>query len=265
MVEEMNRGLLCITGSPWPGVHYFCSTRQGGVSAEPYSSLNLATHVNDNVEKVALNRARLEALLPGPPQWLEQVHGVDVAEFNGDAPTRCRPSVVCADAAVTTRAQCVLAILTADCLPVVLADDAGSVLGVAHAGWRGLAAGVLENTISAMRKHLQPRSVLRAWIGPGISQAAFEVGPEVRAAFVDADASASVYFVQRYAEYPGAGQKWLADLPGLARHRLWAAGVANIELSGHCSFRESALFYSYRRTPHTGRMATVAWLSGATD
>lgn len=265
MVEEMNEDLLRITGTAWPGVHYFCSTRQGGVSTEPYSSLNLATHVNDSVEHVALNRARLEALLPGPPHWLEQVHGVDVAQINGDAPTQSRTPVVCADAAVTIRSQCVLAILTADCLPVVLADEAGSVLGVAHAGWRGLAAGVLENTVAAMRKHLKPQSVLRAWIGPGISQAAFEVGPEVRAAFVDADASTSVYFAQRYANYPAAGQKWLADLPGLARHRLWAAGVANIELSGHCSFRESALFYSYRRTPHTGRMATVAWLSGATD
>lgn len=267
MTQETNeaRNLSFITGSHWPGVRYFCSTRQGGVSPEPYSSLNLATHVNDHVDNVALNRARLEAFLPGSPHWLEQVHGVDVVEFNEATLNPHSPPVLRADAAVTTRSQCVLAILTADCLPVVLADEAGSVLGVAHAGWRGLAGGVLENTVEVMRKHLEPQSSLRAWVGPGISQAAFEVGPEVRSAFVDADPFTRVYFAEHNIGPHSDERKWLADLPGLARHRLAAAGVGNIELSGCCSFREPALFYSYRRTPHTGRMATVAWLGGATD
>ena len=263
MNEEQN--LSCITGTAWPGVHYFCSTRQGGVSVSPYNSLNLGTHVDDNADHVAANRARLTALLPEAPCWLEQVHGVDVAEFNDDRTGQGTQPMARADAAVTTRMHRVLAILTADCLRVVLSDEAGSVLGVAHAGWRGLAAGVLENTVAVMRRNQGASSPLRAWIGPGISQAAFEVGPEVRAAFVEEEASTAVYFVGQKAGRHVSWNKWLADLPGLARHRLSAAGVDNIELCGHCSYRESALFYSYRRAPHTGRMATVAWLSGATD
>jgi YfiH family protein len=227
--------------------------------------LNLATHVNDDPEHVAVNRARLQSLLPGPPYWLEQIHGVDVIEFSNKVSSQNPQRVLCADAAVTACPQCVLAILTADCLPVVIADENATVLGVAHAGWRGLAAGVLANTVAVMRKYLNAGSVLKAWVGPGISQAGFEVGPEVRAAFVDADALTAVYFVPREGVTSGHAPKWLADLPGLARHRLLAHGVSHVELSGRCTFHESDLFYSYRRTPRTGRFATVAWLHGASD
>ena len=257
--------LPTVSGALWPGVSYFCSTRQGGVSLPPYDSLNLGTHVNDNVDNVARNRMKLQALLPAPALWLNQVHGVNVAEFHNGDSAQCLSADPQADAAITTCSNCVLAILTADCLPVVIADEDASVLGVAHAGWRGLAAGVLENTLLAMRKHLKADRALKAWVGPGISQPCFEVGPEVRAAFVDADPRTAAYFLPASGNGKGSSHKWFADLPGLARYRLNASGVDSVALSNRCTFREADLFYSYRRTPVTGRMATVAWLQGATN
>lgn len=243
--------LFPISGQVWPGVHYFCSTRQGGHSVPPWDGLNLGAHVGDAPDKVAANRALLQASLPAEPLWLQQVHGIEV--FDADDCVPGTPPQ--ADAAVTTRLGRPLAILTADCLPVVLADADGSVLGVAHAGWRGLAAGVLENTLACMRQRSPDARGWRAWIGPAIGQAHFEVGPEVRDAFLAQDPALALYFAGR-----AHSDRYLGDLAGIARHRLHQAGVADIENSGYCTYRQSAHFYSYRREARTGRQATVAWL-----
>ncbi|MYN13769.1 peptidoglycan editing factor PgeF [Pusillimonas sp. TS35] len=247
-----------VSGQPWPGVDYFCTTRQGGVSRGPWTSFNLGLHAGDEPANVQANRQVLRAALPDEPLWLRQVHGAQVCDadtFGAGYPAQ-PPE---ADAAVTTRPGRVLAIMTADCLPVVIADTGGNALGVAHAGWRGLAEGVIEQVMAALRARAPHAQGWRAWIGPAISQARFEVGAEVYRAFVDGDAQAAMYFAAR----PLGGEaKWLADLPGLARMRLYRAGVRDIELSGICAAVTSEHYYSYRRDATTGRMATVAWLSG---
>ena len=267
--------LLPITGSAWPGVHYGCTTRHGGVSTAEWRSFNLGEHTQDDLDAVAENRRRLAAVLPGAPVWLSQVHGTQV--FDADATETARdpssnergritgetksghaegaPPV--ADAAVTTQANRVLAIMTADCAPVVLADVDGRALGVAHAGWRGLAAGVLAVTLEALMQRL-PRAVAwRAWVGPCIGQAAFEVGDDVYQTFTASDPVAAKYFL------PGrVVGKWQADLAGLACHQLDILGVQSIECAKLCTFQRTDLLYSYRRSPCTGRMATLAWLNG---
>jgi hypothetical protein len=212
--------------------------------------MNPAGHVGDAAAAVAANRARLrEALaLPAEPVWLEQVHGVRVVEAAqaGDLPA--------ADAAWTDRPGVVCAVLTADCLPVVFADRAGRCVAVAHAGWRGLAAGVLEATLGQLPV---PPAELLAWLGPAIGPAAFEVGAEVRAAFLAHDAAAAHAFVRGR-----DGAHWFADLYTLARQRLAAAGVHAVFGGGCCTYTDSRRFFSYRRDGVTGRMATLAWLAG---
>lgn len=242
-----------VTGLPWAGVQYFCTTRKGGVSSAPWESFNLGQHVGDDPQCVEDNRARLRLMLPAAPLWLEQVHSNKVWDADR-SPAHALPQ---ADAAVTTQAGKVLAIMTADCLPVIMADEQGSVLGVAHAGWRGLAAGVLENTLAAMRERAPAASAWRAWIGPAISQARFEVGDEVYEAFVGPDASLAIYFVADRSR-----GRWRADLSSIARHRLFHAGVRQIECSGRCTYGEKDQFFSYRRQSRTGRQATLAWLGG---
>jgi YfiH family protein len=249
--------LPTISGLPWKGVRYFSTTRQGGLSTGPWSSLNLGLHTDDDATLVAANRERLAAMLPSKPVWLKQVHGTDVLDADAahklpDVTASSTPPV--ADAAVTATTGRVLAIMTADCLPVVLASVDGSVLGVAHAGWRGLAGGVLENTLQAMRRRAPDNARWRAWIGPAISQRHFEVGGDVYDAFVDADPRVAQFFAEK------EGEKWLADLPAIARYRLYNAGVSNIELSGQCTFGQDDTYYSYRRASTTGRLATLAWL-----
>lgn len=239
-----------VTGQPWPGIRYFCTTRRGGVSVVPYDTNNLGLHVNDHPGHVAENRARLRAALPSEPVWLNQVHGVEVMQ--ADLPRDDGAKGY--DASVTTTPGQVLAILTADCLPVVFASERG--IAAAHAGWRGLAAGVLENTVKKLQD-VSGTLPSRAWIGPAISRQVFEVGPEVRAAFVDQDAHAAGYFEP----HPQHSGKWLADLPGIAAYRLLACGVAQVEQSGLCTYRQQDLFYSYRRAPVTGRQATLIWLA----
>jgi len=261
------QGMPIVTGDDWAGVHYFTTVRWldrvpearasdagHGASVGSYASFNLGDHVGDDSQAVQANRRRLSGLVPHEPAWLEQVHGIDV--FDADEAS-CRPAGFrpMADAAVTSEPERVLCILTADCLPVVLSDLNGWVLGIAHAGWRGLAGGVLENALAAMRAKAPADSRWRAWIGPAIGQAAFEVGAEVRAAFVDQDSSAAEFFSA--GAHPG---KWQADLAGLAAHRLERAGVDQIENSATCTHERPDLFYSYRRDGPTGRMATVAWL-----
>ena len=222
------------------------TTRDGGASVGRLASLNLATHVGDEPAAVAANRARLaHALeLPSEPLWLRQVHGarVVVAEASGPEPE--------ADAAVTFGTGRVLAVLTADCLPVALASRDGLRLGLAHAGWRGLVAGVLERTVAALGV---PGRELVAWLGPAIGAAAFEVGAEVRAAFLAVDAGDAVAFS---ANERG---RWQADLAALARRRLAGLGVLDVGGEGLCTYADAGRFYSHRREPGGGRMATLLW------
>ncbi|MEM8817250.1 MAG: peptidoglycan editing factor PgeF [Pseudomonadota bacterium] len=228
-----------------PGVTAVCTTREGGVSRGPFASLNLAAHVDDDPAAVAANRQRLcdELGLERAPLWLNQVHGsavVDAASPGEGIPT--------ADASYTFAAGQACAVLTADCLPVLFAARDGSAVAAAHAGWRGLAAGVLEATLA--RLSLPADSVL-AWLGPAISQAAFEVGDEVREAFVAADGAAAGAFLRN-----DAG-RWQADLYALARLRLEAAGLTAVYGGGLCTHSDADRFFSYRRLPRCGRIASL--------
>ena len=228
-----------------PGVQAAMTLRTGGVSAGPYTSLNLGDHVGDDPAAVAENRRRLrEALaLPSEPLWLEQVHGTAVARFGGADRPR-------ADAAVALAPGQVCAVMVADCLPVLLADRSGTCVAAAHAGWRGLAAGVLEAAVAALPA--DPAQLV-AWLGPAIGPEAFEVGPEVREAFVAVDPTATDAF------RPGEGDRWLADAYGLARQRLARAGVTDVHGGGLCTVSDPSRFFSYRRDGATGRMAALIW------
>jgi YfiH family protein len=265
----MSSSLPVINGPDWPEVAVFTTVRNGGVGLAPYDSFNLGTNAGDNPSAVAENRRRLRAVLPSDPLWLTQVHGTVVADGDwpsaatgpdtdrayatATAPPAAPPT---ADAAVTTTPHRPLAILTADCLPVVIADADGKVLAVAHAGWRGLASGVLENSLVAARGRLPHAQGWRAWIGPAIGPRVFEVGRDVLDAFVQSDASAVTYFVPIVGK-PG---KWLANLPELAAQRLLRAGVESVLQSGFCTYEDPERFFSYRRDGQTGRIATLAWL-----
>ncbi|HET7203259.1 MAG TPA: peptidoglycan editing factor PgeF [Steroidobacteraceae bacterium] len=232
-------------------VRALSTRRAGGVSRGAYASLNLAQHVGDDPAAVDANRAilRRSAGLPSEPLWLSQVHGVDVVRHTGAMPS-VPPRV---DAAVAFARHRVCVVMTADCLPVVLVDRAGTRIGVAHAGWRGLAGGVLEATVAALR--CAP-SDLVAWLGPAIAQPAFEVGLEVRDAFVEKDPAHATAFV------PNAAGRLQADLYELARQTLARTGVTCISGGGRCTSAEPDEFYSFRRDGgRTGRMATLAWLA----
>lgn len=231
-----------------PHVHAFATTRAGGVSSGEYGSMNLGLSSGDDAARVAANRERLRAALPGDPTWLVQVHGRDVADLDRwTGPDRPR-----ADAALTRERGRVAGVLTADCLPVAFCDRAGTCVAVAHAGWRGLAAGVLESTIEAMYR--RPGDIL-AWMGPAIGPQSFEVGPEVLEAFLAGDPGAGEAFRDH-----GPG-KHLADLYALARRRLARAGVGYVGGGGSCTMREAHRFFSYRRCRESGRMGTFAWIA----
>lgn len=234
----------------WPaptGVRAVTTLRTGGVSGGRYRGFNLGDHVGDAPAAVAANRARLIELagLPAEPVWLRQVHGTRVLPL-GPAPDAAQP----ADAAVTSDAGVVCAVLTADCLPVLLTDGAGARVAAAHAGWRGLADGVLEAVVAAL--DVAPGELM-AWLGPCIGPAAFEIGPEVRSALLEADAGAGDAF------RPGRDDRWQADLPTLAERRLRRAGVRRIFPSGLCTWSDPERFFSYRRDGVCGRMATLIW------
>lgn len=229
-----------------PNVRALVTTRNGGVSAAPFDSFNLGGHVGDRIEAVTENRARLRRHLPADPVWLEQVHGTEVVDLDR------LPENVCGDAVLSGRPGVVCAVMTADCLPVLFCDDAGSVVAAAHAGWRGLVAGVLEEAVAAMR--LPPERIL-AWLGPAIGPDAFEVGNEVRDAFLAADPGCGDAFIA--GAEPG---KWMADLFELARRRLARAGVVRIYGGGVCTWRDASRFFSYRRDGATGRFASMVWL-----
>lgn len=241
----------------WPAAavaEAFSTTRAGGVSTGRHATLNLAAHGTDDPAAVAENRRRVQAFLPSPPVWLQQVHGRAVLRVDATTAVAARIEAPVADAAVTATPGIVLAIRTADCLPVLFADRDGRAVGAAHAGWRGLAAGVLDATVGALRACGVPAARLCAWIGPGIGPAAFEVGNDVRAAFCATDAGADAMFT------PGVGGRWLADLPALARRRLAACGVADVGGGAACTWTDGARFYSFRRDGETGRHASFVWL-----
>ncbi|HUI99485.1 MAG TPA: peptidoglycan editing factor PgeF [Usitatibacter sp.] len=234
----------------WPAasrVRAFVTTRSGGVSEGEYASMNLGAGSGDAAANVARNRAIVRALLPSEPRWLAQVHGAGVASLDGLHPD----AVPGADAAVTAVESRICAVLTADCMPVFLCDEAGRRVAVAHAGWRGMAAGVIENALQAMQ--VAPPEVL-AWMGPAIGPAAFEVGPEVRDAFVAVDPAAAAAFRPH-----GAG-KFFADLYALARQRLARAGVSRVHGGGFCTMLEATRFFSYRREKRSGRMGAFIWM-----
>ena len=221
------------------------TTRNGGVSQGPWASFNLGDHVGDDPAAVAANRALLASRLPAEPHWLAQVHGTVAV----DAEKMHKTAV--ADAAFARQAGQVCVVMTADCLPVLFCDRHGTVVAAAHAGWRGLLAGVLERTVDAMKV---PPADLLVWLGPAIGPRCFEVGDEVRRAFVTADPGASLAFV------PGAAGKWLCDIYLLARQRLGALGVLSVSGGGACTVSESERYFSYRRDGVTGRMASLIWL-----
>ncbi len=255
------------TALHWPGnprVRGLFSSRDGGGSRGPYAAaegaggMNLATHVGDDLQQVLRNRERLATWLGGVQAvWLEQVHGIEVADLDAWDGTRA----LCADAALCSRPGVAAAVLVADCLPVLLAAPQGRAVAAAHAGWRGLAAGVLERSADALAGRAGCHGAdLQAWLGPAIGPAHFEVGEEVRAAFVAADALAARAFA------PSRRQgHWMADLFELARQRLQRAGLprASILGGGRCTVADPARHYSFRRDRITGRQAGLVWIEAS--
>jgi YfiH family protein len=228
-----------------PRVSALVTTRTGGVSRGPFASFNLGARVGDDPAALKHNRALLRGRLPGDPVWLQQVHGTEVVDAeSADALPR-------ADGAVARTRHHVCAVLTADCVPVLLAHRGGAAVGIAHAGWRGLAAGVIEATLARMA--VPPQEVL-AWLGPAIGPRVYEVGTDVYDAFVGLDPGAVTAF-----ELRGSG-RFRADLWTLARRRLGAAGVAAAYGGGVCTYTDARRFYSYRREQTTGRFASLIWI-----
>ena len=233
----------------WPApanVRAFITTRAGGISKGRFASLNLGLRTGDDPQAVAANRDRLNTLLPQQPRWLRQVHGASVVEADALAG---KPE---ADAGIARRPGTVCAVLVADCIPVLLADRAGTTVAIAHAGWCGLAGGVIENSVRQMA--VAPGGLI-AYLGPGIGPGAFEVGADVRDAFLARDADAAAAFT------PHAAGKWLANLFLLARQRLRHAGVGAVHGGALCTYSDARRFFSYRRERTTGRMAAVIWLT----
>lgn len=233
----------------WPApvrVRAWQTLRTGGCSLAPWSSFNLGDHVGDDPAHVLANRASLSKYLPSEPLWLKQVHGIAAIDAGNS------PRSIEADASFTRQTDTVCAVMTADCLPVLFCDRSGTVVAAAHAGWRGLVAGVLEATIKNMGV---PAGELLVWLGPAIGPQCFEVGDEVRAAFTADDPGATEAF------RPSLPGKWLADIYALARRRLLGSGVEHIYGGGLCTVSEHERFFSYRRDGITGRMATLIWLA----
>ncbi len=238
---------ICPDWSALPHVHALTTIRSGGVSLGAYQSFNLGDHVGDDPKAVAGNRTSLrESLkLPAEPLWLKQVHGTTVVSA-----AEAQPGAA-ADGAWTDRRGVVLAVLTADCLPVFVCDRAGTKIALLHAGWRGLAAGIVEAGVRAMRV---PGRELLAWLGPAIGPQAYEVGDDVRDHFVMHDPGAAQAF------RAGANGKWLCDMAALARMSLRAQGITAIGGGTYCTFRDRDRFFSYRRDGATGRMASLLWM-----
>ncbi|MES2899187.1 MAG: peptidoglycan editing factor PgeF [Pseudomonadota bacterium] len=246
-----------------PGIGALASTRVGGLSQGPYDDgqggggLNLGRHVGDDDAVVERNRAILQQGLPGRPAYISQVHGVvvvDAAQVGADKP------VLTADASIASAPGVVCTVMTADCLPVLFADLEGKVVGAAHAGWRGLAAGILGETVTAMRK--AGAGELTAWLGPAIGPQQFEVGPDVLDGFLASAGSGADETALRAAfrDYPGRPGKYLADIYALARVFLQGQGVTRVSGGSYCTASDAARFYSYRRDHVTGRQASLVWI-----
>lgn len=262
-MNEADIGWIAADWPAPPGVHAGCTTRQGGVSDAPYDSLNLGDHVGDVLGAVTKNRALLKhhCSLPAEPVWLKQAHGNGVVDAGKILPPaqmgerggvrRMNASHPEADASYSHHSGVVCAVMTADCLPILLCDKGGSVVAAVHAGWRGLADGVIEATLLHMGVSA---SKLMAWLGPAIGPSMFEVGDEVRERFVSADQNAVEAFK------PSRQGRWLADLYQLARQRLVEFGVCDVYGGHWCTYIDKARFYSYRRDGVTGRMASLIWL-----
>ena len=245
----------------WPApasIHALVTTRQGGISFAPYDSLNLGDHVGDESARVIANRQLLRKYLPAEPIWLKQTHSIQVSTPDSRSQFSSKPYE--ADAAVTNIPEEVLAIMTADCLPVLLSNDDGTVIGAAHAGWRGLCDGVLENTVSEMLKLSNQTSAINfmAWMGPAIGPESFEVGEDVVGRFQEC----GLHDMQHcFLPIPNKPGKYLADLYQLARDRLKRVGVISISGGDLCTVLDQEQFFSYRRDGVTGRFASLIWIS----
>ena len=245
----------------WPApapIHALVTTRQGGVSFAPYDALNLGDHVGDESARVIANRQLLRKYLPAEPIWLKQTHSIQVS--TPDSRSRFSSKPYEADAAVTNIPEEVLVIMTADCLPVLLSDDDGTVIGAAHAGWRGLCDGVLESTVSEMLKLSNQTSAINfmAWLGPAIGPESFEVGEDVVGRFQEC----GLHDMQHcFLPIPNKPGKFLADLYQLARDRLKRVGVNSIFGGDLCTVMDQEQFFSYRRDGVTGRFASLIWIS----
>jgi len=249
MTPGLNPDLWLLADWPAPAhIRAGTSWRYGGISQGAYASLNLALHVGDEARAVAENRRRLH--LPSEPLWLNQVHGRTVVNA-GKVAEQNTARIIEADAAYTDRAGVICAVLTADCLPVLLCNRQGTRVAAVHAGWRGLAAGIIECTVDTLGL---PGDELLAWLGPAIGPNAYEVGEEVRRAFVSDNPEAGTAF------RPGRAGHWWMDMYQLARQRLMSRGVNAISGGDHCTWHEAEQFYSYRRDGTTGRMASVIWI-----
>lgn len=249
---------LQTVSGPWhAGVRYFCTTRQLDSSpGEETDAFNLGLNTPEPVDQVRQNRQSLQAQVPARLVWLSQVHGVDI--LDADAPALPDEAGRLMDAAITTRQDRALAILTADCLPVVLWNEQATILGAAHAGWRGLSSGILERTWCAMKNKQSTSGLWHAWIGPAISQPNFEVGHEVYEEFVRCNKSEAHFFTPSVT--PG---KWYADLSAIAEYKLKriSSNTIHVYQSHSCTYADSLRFYSYRRSALTGRQATIAYLT----
>lgn len=245
-IPDLNIQDLMIPNWPAPAnVKAIQTTRLGGFSSAPYHTLNLGDHVQDNPLVVAKNRQLLSNYLPSEPVWLNQVHGMDVIDA---AKASCIQN---ADASYTRQPEVVCVTMTADCLPVLLCDVQGTAVAAIHAGWRSLCDGVIEATVKRMG--LNPQDLM-AWLGPAIGPNAFEVGGEVRAAFIAKDAQSVIAFTQK-------GDKWLADLYTIAKQRLDNSGITQVYGGGECTYSDAEKYFSFRRDGVTGRMASLIWLS----
>ena len=241
-----------------PQIGAFCTTRVGGVSKAPFDSLNLGRYVNDEAAAVSENRARVRALLPVEPVWLKQVHGTRV----WDADSAPAEEVIEADAAVTTKPNTALTVMAADCLPVLISSPDGGVIGAAHAGWRGLLGGVLENTVDVMQAKagLSRVDQYRVWLGPAIGPRAFEVGEEVHAAFHDFGQNHGLPVpAEAFMAIDGKPGKYWANLYLLARQRLASKGINHLYGGEFCTVRDQAEFFSHRRDGLSGRFAAFIW------
>lgn len=241
-----------------PQIGAFCTTRVGGVSKAPFDSLNLGRYVNDEAAAVSENRARVRALLPAEPIWLKQVHGTRV----WDADLAPAEELIEADAAVTSKPNTALTVMAADCLPVLISSPDGGVIGAAHAGWRGLLGGVLENTVDAMqaKARLSDIGQYLAWLGPAIGPRAFEVGEEVHAAFHDFGQNHSLPVpAEAFMAIDGKPGKYWANLYLLARQRLQSKGLTHVYGGEFCTVSDQANFFSHRRDGLSGRFAAFIW------